>query len=237
MLDLPDYKVRWSSRAKRLSVQTCLLDGLVVTAPKRMNPAQVKKLLLTQKDLLVSMEKRLLQHRASPTYVSRDQLPGEIAFPSINRSWFIEYQETPSMSVRVQPAGDGGLRVTGKVSDKRLCREALHRWLRQMGKCHLEPWLKSVSEDIRLPYHSAVVRRQRTRMGSCSSNKTISLNCKLLFLGPQLVRYLFIHELCHTVHMDHSKNFWALVKKFEPEGKQLGRRLRQEWSELPLWTL
>jgi YgjP-like, metallopeptidase domain len=56
--------------------------------------------------------------------------------------------------------------------------------------------------------HGLLVKSQRTRWASCSAKKNLSLNTKLLFLSPDLVRYVLIHELCHTVYMDHSKEFW-----------------------------
>jgi hypothetical protein len=37
------------------------------------------------------------------------------------------------------------------------------------------------------------------------------LNCKLLFLPRELVRYVLIHELCHTLVHNHSSRFWAMV--------------------------
>ena len=58
---------------------------------------------------------------------------------------------------------------------------------------------------------------QRTRWGSCSNSGTISLNAALLFLEPPLVRYLFIHELCHLIALNHSRRFWAAVARYEPD--------------------
>ena len=57
------------------------------------------------------------------------------------------------------------------------------------------------------------IRCQRTRWGSCSTRGTVSLNCSLVFLKLEVVRYLFVHELAHTKHMNHSANFWRLVEK------------------------
>ena len=51
-----------------------------------------------------------------------------------------------------------------------------------------------------------------------------------------LVRYAVIHELCHTVHMDHSKEFWRLVAAHEPSYKILDRALREAWKSVPQWV-
>ncbi len=80
------------------------------------------------------------------------------------------------------------------------------------------------------------IRLQRTRWGSCASSGTISLNAGLLFLEAPLVRYLFIHELCHLYSLSHSRRFWSVVERFEPEYRALDRRLTEAWAVLPLWV-
>ena len=80
------------------------------------------------------------------------------------------------------------------------------------------------------------VRLQRTRWGSCSNSGTISLNAALLFVEPPLVRYLFIHELCHLIALNHSRKFWAAVARYEPDFAALDRRLTAAWTEIPLWA-
>jgi hypothetical protein len=64
----------------------------------------------------------------------------------------------------------------------------------------------------------------------------ISLNCKLLFLAPELVRHVLVHELCHTVELNHSPRFWALVQRFEPDARTLRRRMRDAWRDVPVWA-
>ena len=73
-------------------------------------------------------------------------------------------------------------------------------------------------------------------LGSCASSGTISLNAGLLFLEAPLVRYLFIHELCHLYSLSHSRRFWSIVEHFEPDYRALDRRLTEAWALVPLWV-
>lgn len=79
------------------------------------------------------------------------------------------------------------------------------------AKTLLPQWLKRVSERIGLPYNDCRVMRMRTRWGSCSSGKSIHLSSALLLLTPELVELVMIHELCHTVEMNHGPRFHALM--------------------------
>lgn len=86
-----------------------------------------------------------------------------------------------------------------------------------------------------LPFSNFSIREQSTRWGSCSVEKNISLNQQLMFLPYELVRYVIIHELCHTKELNHSKRFWHLVEKHDPNWQAHRKALRLAQSELPKW--
>jgi hypothetical protein len=62
------------------------------------------------------------------------------------------------------------------------------------------------------------------------------LNLKLLFVEPDLVRYVLIHELCHMREMNHSSRFWRLVGQYYPEFRTARRRLKEAWYQMPAWA-
>ena len=79
------------------------------------------------------------------------------------------------------------------------------------------------------------IRAQRTRWGSCTAKGRVSLNYTIAFLPPELCRLVLVHELCHTVELNHSARFWDLVEKFVPGCREMDARLNSARHYLPLW--
>ncbi len=65
---------------------------------------------------------------------------------------------------------------------------------------------------------------------------SISLNCKLMFLPPELVRYVIWHELCHLIEPNHSERFWMQLQHVEPRADALHGRMRDAWKFVPPWA-
>ena len=126
--------------------------------------------------------------------------------------------------------------LTGLVGDPAAVAAALHWWLQQRAKDVLVPWLDRLSAELSLPFSRAAVRRQRTKWGSCSAEKSISLNRNLLFLSEPMARYVLVHELCHGRRLDHSKKFWGLLETFEPNARLTAAKVRAAAELVPRWA-
>lgn len=83
---------------------------------------------------------------------------------------------------------------------------------------HLEAGLPS--------WKRIAIRDQKSRWGSCSRQKNLNFNYKLLWLPAELQDYIIVHELCHLREMNHSKRFWTLVAQTLPEYNILRKKLR-----------
>jgi predicted metal-dependent hydrolase len=138
---------------------------------------------------------------------------------------------------RMRLHADGGLlTLRGDGGNPVALRQALRRWLVARARAVLAPALDDCARELGFRYQRMIIRCQRTRWGSCSARGTISLNGCLLFLPPSVVRYLMIHELSHTRHLNHSERFWQCVARCCPEYRRLDRALLGGWRRVPAWV-
>ena len=163
------------------------------------------------------------------------ELPNFIHLPAIDTIARVRYvRRSAARSVRYSYS-QGVLTLTGQTGDDARCVTAIQRWLSTSARREFGPRLKALSALTEAPYAKMHIRAQKSCWGSRSSSGTISLNLCLLFLQPELLRYLMIHELCHGRHMNHSKRFWKRVARFEADYRRLDRALGESWREVPAW--
>ena len=81
-------------------------------------------------------------------------------------------------------------------------------------------------------YKTSSCKFMKSKWGSCNSERHITLNYRLLDLPAHLSEYVFIHELVHLRHMNHSKEYWHEISQILPdykERKQQLKALRLAW--------
>ena len=78
------------------------------------------------------------------------------------------------------------------------------------------------------------IKEQKKRWGSCTSKKTIYINSRISMAKPEVIDYILVHEFCHLVHMDHSKDFYDLVSQILPNFKLAEKWLKENSYKLSL---
>ena len=230
------YTVKISSRAKSARLKMTPHDGLVVVLPHGYNKKHLPALLLRYDAWIKKVAERIEEHRPAPLPITDNGLPYTIEFLHIDETWSVEYNNKGRRVLDIEDDSGKRLRLSADVHEAELGRRQLLAWLKLQAQKHLIPSFQKLAEAHDFKYAEALVRLQHSRWGSCSFHRLITLNTKLLFLPDYLVHYIMIHELCHTVHMNHSKAFWALVSRHDPLWRTNNAEMRSAWKYVPAWV-
>ncbi len=96
-------------------------------------------------------------------------------------------------------------------------RQACIRALKKEAESLLPQRLATLAERFDYTYTSVKVKHLKSRWGSCTSNKEITLNCLLMQVSWSEIDYVILHELAHTKHMSHNSDFWSSVGATMPD--------------------
>jgi predicted metal-dependent hydrolase len=220
------FAVRVSSRARRLTARVHVGGRVEIVVPVGVNAHAVRDF-VHRFTPWINRKVAAMRSFVAPS----EPVPPAIEFALPGESLAVEWRRVAAP--RLHQHGD---RIVVQAPDDSAARGLLQGWLKAAAEERLAPRLLELAESLKYSVSRVRIRCQRTRWGSCSTRGTVSLNCSLVFLEPEVVRYLFIHELAHTKHMNHSMNFWRLVEKLEPDYRRLDRELLAGWRTVPSWV-
>ena len=225
------YSVRFSRKAKHISLSISLNKGLVVIIPYRFYGSTiiVENLLQSKARWIIRKIDRVAQRRttlAAQRFVSgaKFQFNGQeltLAISHVDR----------------QPAR---VRLDGQTLDIRLAnnedeaevRRLVVAWYKHAAKRLIPDRVRDLNRPAGFKFSSITIRDQRSRWGSCSRRRALSFNWRLLLLPPKVMDYLIFHELAHLQEMNHSEKFWLLLNKLSPDYRESEFWLKQNGIHL-----
>lgn len=222
------FRVEEHPRARRVRIAVSHRYGMVVTIPRGFDRSRIPEVLEQKRDWI---ERAL---RRFPMKPGPYRPPERIALTAVGEGWTVEYETEAPGRVTLVKRGDRVLHVSGAINRPNVVRRVLELWLTTQGYRHLVPWLHRTAGELGFALNGVTVRTQRTRWGSCSRRNTISLNARLLLIPPDMVWYVFVHELVHTRHPNHSREFWQAVAIHVPDYRDRVRELRRLWGALAI---
>ena len=205
---LPDYisvsarKVKWA----RIQVQPGGDVRFVV--PRSYSAADVLSLYESKQRWIVDKRAKALSRKSVSVELAADEI---LLF---GQGFRVQLDVSQKRHARV----DHEARCIHYARDL-LHREQQQRWYREFAKQYLSLRLVQLAEQHGFEFNRLYIREQKTRWGSCSSRRNISLNWKLLKAPVAVSDYVILHELVHTQIMNHSAAFWQRVEALVPDYK------------------
>jgi len=111
-------------------------------------------------------------------------------------------------------------------------RELIVKFYRMEAEKLLKERTYDYSKIIGVKPNKITIKNQKTIWGSCSSKRNINYSYRLIMAPIDIIDYIVVHELCHLVHMNHSKEYWKSVESVLPDYRERKQWLRYHGNTL-----
>lgn len=129
---------------------------------------------------------------------------------------------------------EGHIVVNFKENNKADVEKSLELWYRKEALNYILGSIKQYEKIFNKKPKAIVVKEQKKRWGSCTYDNRLLFNWRCVMARPQAIDYVILHEMCHMVHKDHSKNFWNLLDSIMPSYKEEKQWLKINGHKLTL---
>lgn len=116
--------------------------------------------------------------------------------------------------------------------DRRAPAVVLESWLRGRAADAIDRAVAVHAPALGVAPGRITLRDPRTRWGSATRQRTLSLSWRLILAPPAALETVVVHELAHLRVFGHGPRFWALVAAHRPDHLVWRRWLRAHSHEL-----
>lgn len=106
------------------------------------------------------------------------------------------------------------------VKNKTKAQHIFDKWWKERAYQKItdiaKPIIKKFSEEFDAPTE-IYFQEMPTRWGSCTVHNKLIFNPKLIHTPKRCIEYVVMHELCHIIHKNHSKDFFDLLTRLMPD--------------------
>lgn len=211
--------VRSSRKSIGISVHP---DGsVVVRAPLRATDAQIKEVVTKKLDWIVKHQHNF--KNLGPAYSKREFVDGEKHL-LLGEEYVLRVKT--AVENRVEKKGDT---IVVECRDEAFVEPLMESWYKakanELIPGIVEPIVDSFKETYKVSPQKITLRTMKSRWGSCSSKRNISINTRLIKSHPKCIEFVMAHELCHLIELNHSKDYYNLLVEFMPDWKERKRML------------
>ena len=208
------------SNRKTLSLTINENAELIIRAPKRLSIEKIQDF-INEKENWINRKKRLLENQIKDVTSNHNKLLylGNL-FP-------INVEQNASKELFFT----GEEFIANSIEPDSLSL-SIKKWYKNKFKEIALPRVAYFANKHNLMVNQVRIKNQKTMWGSCSSKNNINLNYLLLMAPMGVIDYVIVHELVHTIHRNHSTDFWDSVESIMPEFQEHKRWLKKNGYKL-----
>ncbi len=217
---------RKNPKAKRLVIRVKPNGKVSVTIPYLVSYRNAVLFVDKKTDWILRMRKKFEKDVGSLSLFNEDT-----EFNTVQHK--LQIQRYSGIQIRKKKA-DGALMIIqipfsddieSQNTQEKIRKYILETW-REEAREILSGRIEELAVKHNFRYSGIKIKNMKSRWGSCSKKNNLNLNLHLVRLPIHLRDYILIHELVHTIHKNHGKEFWKMLNDLSPDAKILAKELR-----------
>lgn len=209
--------IRRNPRARRMILRILDNGQVTVTVPRFVSSRQVARFVAEHQEW-ITLQQNKTKKAQEALSVEREEL-------MLRGRTYPFRLEIGRTKTAVEFDGKSIL-VRAPSESHEIVRPALEKWYKSEAKKYLPARAELLGDVMGVDIQNVSIRSQRSRWGSCSSRRNLSLNWRLIMAPDWVSDYVVYHELAHLRQLNHSSKFWAIVAEYVPNYKEAEKWLK-----------
>lgn len=211
-MEVINYVVIRRPKRKTASIVIRADNRVEVLAPSRMSATLIAQFVQDKSDWI---DKKLHFNREIRLpFIAKKFCHGE-QFHLLGKAYALRLQQH-QRSVQLS---EHELLVSHPAPEPKTTERQIIRWYRQQAETHFKARSHFFASTLNKQPQSVAIKSYQSRWGSCHHDGRIYFNWRLIMAPDWVIDYVVVHELCHLIHPNHSRQFWALVQSMYPTHK------------------
>ena len=214
------------NEARIKNVYISIQNGeVVVKAPWYVTQNQIQEVVERKREwILNALEKYQVSPRKQKKYADGEK------FQILGKNYYLNiyYKDTNKALLNVENSKIEvvlPLRFSEEDNEEQI-KKMINKMYYMIAEREVESSMEKMRKLVGLAPEEYRIKDVKTCWGSCSSNKKITINQKLMMYSKHAIDYVVLHEICHLKYMNHSKKFWAMVEQYMPDYKEAEKELK-----------
>ncbi len=208
-------------KRKTLSIEVETPSLITVIAPEGKTEDEILETVKAKSKWIVQklFEIREMEFRKH----NKEFVNGE-SFIYMGRNYSLQIVEDETVRMPEAKLTRGKFVVSVENKDFDQIRQALENWYKDKAKEKIMERVVYYQSHFDQKPKRIVIKDQQKRWGSCTKDNQLLFNWKCIMAPSPVLDYIVVHEMCHMVYMNHSQEFWNLLKRILPDYES-----RKEW--------
>ncbi|HWP96706.1 MAG TPA: SprT family zinc-dependent metalloprotease [Syntrophomonadaceae bacterium] len=210
-----EFEVIFRKR-KTMAIRVDAQQKITTFAPLGTSKKQILNRMRTSAPWIM---KKLQMFNAMEPYRPKEYVDGE-RFLHLGTKYPLQISLISGSGAAKVELGQNLLIVQTPNRDENIIKMAIETWYRQEARKVITERVEYYLPIIGKAPNRIVIKEQKKRWGSCSSRGNLNFNWKTIMAPQSVVDYVVVHEMCHMVYLNHSREFWGQVEQILPDYRQ-----------------